>query len=91
MQIFETGTGTFKPLSDEQLATLNEAQTAAYNELASLADVLAHADTEVESAKAQVNADMATLSEAERNAPCFDASAAHTALVKQMIASNRPV
>jgi hypothetical protein len=88
-QIVETGTGKFSPLSDDQLATLNQDEAAAYNEVAASFAALSDSDTKVASEKTQLTKDVEALAEAERNAPRFDASAEHTKLVKQMIASNR--
>lgn len=68
-QIFETGTGKFMPLTDDELATLNEQQVIAYNDLKSSVKALADADAEAADAKAQLNADVAALNVAERNAP----------------------
>jgi hypothetical protein len=89
LQIVATGTGKFSPLTEDQLATLNQDQKLAYNEVAASFAALGDSDTEVEREKAQLTADVAALAEAERNAPRYDPSAAHTALVKEMIASNR--
>ena len=89
LQIVATGTGKFSPLTDDQLATLNQDQAAAYNEVAESFAALSDSDTEVANEKAQLTADVAALAEAERNAPRYDPSAAHTALVKEMIESNR--
>jgi hypothetical protein len=69
VQIFETGTGKFTPLTDDELATLNEQQVIAYDDLKVSVEALADADAEAANAKAQLNADVATLSVAERNAP----------------------
>lgn len=84
-----TSAGKFSPLSDEQLGTLDQNAAAAYNEVAESFAALSDSDTKVASEKAQLTKDVEALAEAERNAPRYDASAEHTKLVKQMIASNR--
>lgn len=89
MQIFEQRTGTFLPLSDDQIGALTETQAAAYMEVANTARALADAQAELETAAAQVKSDIAVLADAEKNAPRFDRDAARVALVKEMIASNR--
>jgi hypothetical protein len=89
MQIFEQRTGTFLPLSDDQIGSLTEAQAAAYIEVANTTRALADAEAELETAAAQVKSDLAVLADAEKNAPRFDRDAARVALVKEMIASNR--
>ncbi len=69
MQIFQQGTGTFIPLTDEQLGSLNATQAAAYNEVADAVRALADAEAELEKTKAQVDADVVMLADAEKNAP----------------------
>lgn len=88
-QIFETGSGRFLPLTDEQLGMLSEPAAVAYTEVAGVVDEMALLDAEVASAKAQLTADVETLAEVERNTPKFDPEAARVALVKEMIATNR--
>ena len=88
-QLFESKTGKFTPLSDDQLAGLSENQRTAYDEVAASVAALADADIAAKDLQARVQADVVTLNEAERTAPKYDASAAHTRLVKEMIASNR--
>jgi len=89
MQIFAASTGTFAPLSDEQIGALTEPQAAAYTEVRDAAQALADAEAVAETAEAQVTVDLKVLAEAERNTPKFDREAARVAMVKQMIASNR--
>jgi uncharacterized protein YwlG (UPF0340 family) len=90
MQVFETGSGKFTPLSDDELGQLTEQQVAAYTELKDAVLVeLADADAEIEVATAHVKAAVVALSEVERNTPKFDAEAARVALVKEMIATRR--
>jgi hypothetical protein len=84
-----TRAGTFSPLSDEQLGTLSASETAAYNEVAESFAALSDSDNEVAGEKAQLTKDVEALAEAERNAPRYDPSAAHTRLVKEMIESKR--
>jgi hypothetical protein len=69
MQVFESRTGKFTPLSDEQVGGLNETQAAAYLNLKTAADAMTEADAEVVAARAQVNADLEVLADAQRNAP----------------------
>ena len=76
-------------MTDDQLATLNQDQAAAYTEVAESFTALSDSDAEVAREKEQLTAAVETLAEVERNAPRYDASAEHTKLVKQMIASNR--
>lgn len=87
LQIFETGTGKFCPLTDEQVGSLNEAQTAAYAEVSDVARALADAETELATAARQVEADLAVLADAQKSAPRFDPDAERVRLVKQMIAT----
>ena len=90
MQLFEQKTGIFLPLDADQRAALSsEQQRAAYDEVAASVTALAEADSAAKDLQARVQADVVVLNEAERTAPKFDASAAHTRLVKEMIASNR--
>jgi hypothetical protein len=69
IQIFETGTGKFRPLTHKQLGRLTEPQVNAYNDLKSSVEALADADAEAADAKAQLNADVAAMSAAKCNAP----------------------
>jgi hypothetical protein len=69
IQIFETGTGKFMPLTDDELAALNEQQVIAYNDLKVSVEALVDTDAEAANAKDQLNADVAALSVAERNGP----------------------
>lgn len=89
-QLFEPKTGRFIPLMDEQIGALTEAQAAAYNDLREAVDALTEADAEVIREREHLNGAVEVLAVAQRNAPKFDASAAHTRLVKEMIAANRP-
>lgn len=89
MQIFEQRTGTFVPLTDEQVGALSEQQVKAYTEVSDAVSVLAGAEAELESAKAKVEADLTVLREVEKAAPKFNADAERVKLVKEMIASNR--
>jgi hypothetical protein len=84
-----TSAGRFSPLTDDQLGTLSASEAAAYNEVAESFAALSDSDTEVANKKTQLTKDVEALAEAQRNEPRYDASAAHTALVKQMIESNR--
>jgi hypothetical protein len=90
MQVFETGSGKFTPLSDDELGKLSEQQVIAYDELKDAVLVeLSGADAEIEAATAQLKGAVLALSEVERNTPKFDAEAARIALVKEMIATKR--
>lgn len=87
MQLFQTGTGKFCPLSDEQIGELTEAQAGAYAAVANATQALSDAEAELATAQAKVEADLKVLSEVEKNAPKFDADAERVRLVKEMIAT----
>ena len=48
MQVFEQKTGRFLPLPDDQLATLNDEQLAAYTELEAATTALSGTDHDIE-------------------------------------------
>lgn len=81
--------GKFLPLAEDQYATLSDGERAAYEEVEASFAALGAAEELVAIEKAQLTKDVETAAEIERNAPRYDASAAHTALVKEMIASKR--
>lgn len=87
MQLFQKGSGTFVPLTDDKLGSLTEPQHAAYTEVSDAVRALADAEAELATATAQVEANLSVLADAQKNAPRFDPDAARVALVKEMIAS----
>jgi hypothetical protein len=71
MQVMEMKTGKFTPLSDEQLATLNPEQLAAYSELEAATSALTGIDSDIEvlverSRQAQAAVTVAQEQEAKR-------------------------
>lgn len=90
--VFERKTGKFQPLDFDTLASLSAEQSDAYHALEAAAAEVTAAEAAAKAANDQIRADVATLAEAQRNAPRFgpnERENARVATVKAMIAENR--